>query len=156
NIRIQASEDAEQSYFGGHIMAMPSSKMYISGVELSRMGQHLTLARYPVHWHLVGDADGQYIRNASIHDTYNRCVTVHGTNNRRIENVVTDNTEGHCFVLEDGIEIGNQFVRLLAIQTKCHPTRPRQPTVLAPAGEMADFDQRNAFRSSGQTSRDVL
>src|SRR5690606_9897503 len=54
NIKIQASPDAEQSYFGGHIMAMPSSKMYVSGVELQRMGQNLTLARYPIHWHLVG------------------------------------------------------------------------------------------------------
>src|SRR5690606_4307663 len=43
NIKIQASEDAEQSYFGGHIMAMPSSKMYVSGVELKRMGQHMVL-----------------------------------------------------------------------------------------------------------------
>src|SRR5690606_2329317 len=81
NIKIQASEDAEQSYFGGHIMAMPSSRMYVEGVELYRMGQHLTLARYPIHWHLVGDAKGQYIRNSAIHDTYSRCVTVHGTNN---------------------------------------------------------------------------
>ncbi len=47
------------------------------------MGQHLTLARYPIHWHVLGDAPGQYIRNAAIHDTYNRCVTVHGTNNLR-------------------------------------------------------------------------
>src|SRR5690606_2739477 len=37
NIKIQASADAEESYFGGHIMAMPSSKMYVSGVELNRM-----------------------------------------------------------------------------------------------------------------------
>src|SRR5688572_2333547 len=42
NIKIQASEDAAQSYFGGHIMAMPSSKMFVSGVELNRMGQHMT------------------------------------------------------------------------------------------------------------------
>jgi hypothetical protein len=156
NILIQASEDAEQSYFGGHIMAMPTSRIYVSGVELRRMGQHLTLARYPVHWHLVGDADGQYIRNASIHDTYNRCVTVHGTNNLRIENNVTYNTVGHCFFLEDGIETGNQYVRNLAIQTKCHPTKPCQPTILAAAGEMPDFDQRNVFRNSGQTSKEVL
>src|SRR5690606_28380101 len=88
NIKIQASPDAEQSYFGGHIMAMPSSKMYVSGVELHRMGQNLTLARYPIHWHLVGDAKGQYIKNAAIHDTYNRCVTVHGTNFLRVENNV--------------------------------------------------------------------
>ena len=80
NIKIQASADAEQTFFGGHIMAMATSHMYVEGVELNRMGQNLTLARYPIHWHLVGDAKGQYIRNASIHDTYNRCVTVHGTN----------------------------------------------------------------------------
>ena len=91
-------------YFGGHIMAMPSSKMHVSGVELNRMGQNLTLARYPIHWHLVGDGKGQYIRNAAIHDTYNRCVTVHGTNNLRVENNVTYNTVGHCFFIEDGIE----------------------------------------------------
>jgi cell migration-inducing and hyaluronan-binding protein len=137
NIRIQASADAEKSYFGGHVMAMAGSKMYVSGVEFSRMGQHLTLARYPMHWHLVGDAKGQYIRNSAIHDTFNRCVTVHGTNNLRIENNVTFNTVGHCFFLEDGIETGNQYVRNLGIQTKCHPTKPCVPTNLAAEGSRA-------------------
>src|SRR5689334_14814533 len=33
NIKIQASADAEQSFFGGHIMAMPSSHMYVEGVS---------------------------------------------------------------------------------------------------------------------------
>ena len=68
NILIQASDDAERSYFGGHIMAMAGSKMYVSGVELNRMGQNMHLARYPIHWHLVGDGQGQYIENSSIHD----------------------------------------------------------------------------------------
>jgi cell migration-inducing and hyaluronan-binding protein len=130
NIRIQASEDSEQTYFGGHIMAMVGSKMYVSGVELSRMGQHLTLARYPIHWHLLGEGEGQYIRNSAIRDTFSRCVTVHGTNNLRVENNVTYNTVGHCFFMEDGIETGNQFVRNLGIQTKCHPTLPCEPTNL--------------------------
>ncbi|MDQ2640419.1 MAG: G8 domain-containing protein, partial [Pseudomonadota bacterium] len=91
NVKIQASEDAAQSFFGGHIMAMPSSTMKVSSIELNRMGQNLTLARYPIHWHLVGDAKGQYVKNAAIHDTYNRCVTVHGTNYLKIENNVTYN-----------------------------------------------------------------
>jgi hypothetical protein len=112
-------------------MAMVTSKMFIEGVELNRMGQHMELARYPFHWHLAGDVKGQYIRNAAIHDTYNRCVTVHGTHNLRVENNVTYNTVGHCFFLEDGIEHGNEFVRNLAIQTKCHPTKPCVPTNLA-------------------------
>src|SRR3569833_1908585 len=113
NILIQASEDADKTYFGGHIMAMAGSKMYVSGIELNRMGQNLHLARYPIHFHIDGDAPGQYIENSAIHDTYNRCVTVHGTNDLRIENNVTYNTVGHCFFLEDGIEHGNQFIRNL-------------------------------------------
>jgi len=138
NIRIQASDDAESTYFGGHIMAMTGSKVQVSGVELSRMGQHLTLARYPMHWHLIGDGQGQYIRNSSIHDTYSRCVTVHGTNNLRVENNVTFNTVGHCFFMEDGIETGNEFVRNLGIQTKCHPTLPCQPTNLTLASQSTE------------------
>ena len=153
NIKIQASADAEQSFFGGHIMAMPSSKMYVAGVELYRMGQNLTLARYPIHWHLVGEGKGQYIKNAAIHDTYSRCVTVHGTNNLQVENNVTYNNVGHCFFLEDGIETGNQFVRNLAIQTKCHTSKPCDPTNLAPFG--ASSDGLN-FKTTGQDSKDVL
>jgi len=147
NIRIQASEDANQSYFGGHIMAMAGSKMYVDGVELARMGQHLTLARYPLHFHVLGEGAGQYIRNASIHDSFNRCVTVHGTNNLSIENNVTFNTVGHCFFMEDGIETGNAFVGNLAIQTKCHPTFACVPTNLAANGERdASFADRAAYR----------
>src|SRR5690606_9480343 len=33
-LKIQASEDAAQSYFGGHIMAMVTSRMFVDGVEL--------------------------------------------------------------------------------------------------------------------------
>src|SRR5690606_26326118 len=145
NIQVQASEDAEENYFGGHIMAMAGSKMQVSGIELSRMGQHLELARYPIHWHLAGDAAGQYIRNASIHDTYSRCVTVHGTDNLLVQNNVTYNTVGHCFFIEDGIETGNQFIRNLAIQTKCHPTLDCVPFNIAPNGEALKFENRPAL-----------
>src|SRR5687767_1375592 len=127
--------------------------MYVEGVELHRMGQNLTLARYPIHWHLIGDAKGQYIRNAAIHDTYNRCVTVHGTNNLQVENNVTYNTVGHCFFLEDGIETGNQYIRNLAIQTKCHTSKPCDPTNLAPFGSTTT---RINFTTTGQESKDVL
>ncbi|MEO6079132.1 MAG: hypothetical protein ABIQ86_05055, partial [Steroidobacteraceae bacterium] len=153
NIKIQASADAEQSFFGGHIMAMVTSKMFVEGVELNRMGQNMELARYPIHWHLVGEGKGQYIKNASIHDTYNRCVTVHGTNNLQVENNVTYNTVGHCFFLEDGIESGNQFVRNLAIQTKCHTSKPCDPTNLAPFGWSPDGLN---FKTTGQDSKEIL
>jgi cell migration-inducing and hyaluronan-binding protein len=150
NIRIQASDDAEKTYFGGHIMAMAGSRMYVSGVELSRMGQNMHLARYPIHWHIGGEGQGQYIENSSIHDTYSRCVTVHGTNNVRVENNVTYNSVGHCFFLEDAVEHGNQFIHNLGILTRCHPDgKPCVPTNLGPAGS-AKAGQ------NGQSAKDVL
>jgi cell migration-inducing and hyaluronan-binding protein len=153
NIRIHASDDAEKSYFGGHIMAMAGSKMYISGVELSRMGQNMHLARYPIHWHILGEGQGQYIKNASIHDTYSRCVTVHGTNNLLIQNNVTYNTVGHCYFLEDAVETGNQFVHNLGILTKCHPDgKPCMPTNLGPFKVAGGKN----FDSSGQNAKDIL
>jgi hypothetical protein len=148
NIKIQASADAEDSYFGGHIMAPAGSQMHVEGVELTRMGQHLHLARYPIHWHINGDAQGQYIKNSAIHDTYNRCVTVHGTHNLLVENNVAYNTVGHCYFMEDGVETGNHFIHNLGIQTKCHPTKPCVATNLGIPSDPGDF--------SGQQSEDVL
>ena len=152
NIVVQASSDADKDLFGGHIMAMSGSKMFVSGVELNRMGQNMHLARYPIHWHLLGDAQGQYIKNSAIHDTYSRCVTVHGTNYLGIENNVTYNNIGHCFFLEDGIEHDNQYVHNLAILTKCHPDAPCVPTNLAPFGVTAGTN----FYTAGQDAKDIL
>jgi cell migration-inducing and hyaluronan-binding protein len=130
NIKIQASDSNMEKYFGGHIMAMAGSRMTVEGIELNRMGQHLTLARYPIHWHINGDVTGQYIRNSAIHDTFNRCVTIHATDNLLVENNVAYNTVGHCYFMEDAVETGNQVIHNLAIQTKCHPTLECQPTGL--------------------------
>src|SRR5262245_8654550 len=151
NIKLQASADAAESFYGGHVMAMNGSKMFVEGVEFNRMGQNLTLARYPIHWHLIGDAKGQYIKNASLHDTYNRCVTVHGTNFLRVENNVTYNTVGHCFFLEDGIEHGNEFIKNLAIQTKCHTSLDCVPTNLAANGERGDRQNYRERSFNGKT-----
>jgi hypothetical protein len=153
NIVVQASPDADKTLFGGHIMAMNGSKMFVEGIELNRMGQNMHLARYPIHWHLLGDAQGQYIRNSAVHDTYSRCVTVHGTNYLNVENNVTYNNIGHCFFLEDGVEHDNQFVRNLGILSKCHPDKPCDPTNLAPFGSTPDGQN---FKTAGQNAKDVL
>jgi cell migration-inducing and hyaluronan-binding protein len=152
NIVIQASPDADKTLFGGHIMAMNGGKMFVEGVELNRMGQNMHLARYPIHWHLIGDAQGQYIKNSAIHDTYSRCVTVHGTNYLDVENNVTYNNIGHCFFLEDAVEHGNQFVHNLGILTKCHPDAPCVPTNLGPFGSEGGQN----FVTAGQNAKDIL
>ncbi len=153
NIKIQASANSEKTYFGGHIMAMAGSKMYVSGVELYHMGQYMHLARYPIHWHLLGDAPGQYVQNSSIHDSYSRCVTVHGTNDVRVQNNVTYNTVGHCYFLEDAVETGNKFIHNLAILTKCHPDgKPCEPTNLGPFG----VEGGKNFKLAGQDAKNIL
>ena len=58
NIRIQASDDAESSYFGGHIMAMAGSQDAGLGRRAHPHGPAPDLARYPIHWHLIGEGAG--------------------------------------------------------------------------------------------------
>ena len=54
---------------------------------------------------------------------------------------------GHCFFLEDGIEHGNEFVKNLAIQIKCHTSKPCVPTNLAANGERdSTYANRQAYR----------
>src|SRR5438045_9491168 len=103
NIVIQASPDADKTLFGGHIMAMNGSKMFVEGVELNRMGQNMHLARYPIHGHLIGDAKGQYIKNSAGHDTYSRCVTVRGTTYLNVKSNGTHNNLGQCLFLQYGV-----------------------------------------------------
>jgi cell migration-inducing and hyaluronan-binding protein len=92
------------------------------------MGQAGELARYPFHWHLAGNRSGSYLRGAAIHHSFNRCVTVHGTNNTYVEDNVAYDTFGHCYFLEDGAEQGNVFDRNLGLVTR----RPEQPDALLP------------------------
>jgi len=139
-------------------MAVAGARMYVSGVELNRMGQYMQLGRYPIHWHMMGNAEGQYIVNSSIHDTYNRCVTIHGTDNVLVENNVTYDTVGHCFFLEDGIETGNQFIHNLGMLTKCHPVKPCVPTNLGPFGVVGGkkATATTSFYLAGQNAKDAL
>ncbi|HTV51091.1 MAG TPA: hypothetical protein VME21_07880, partial [Steroidobacteraceae bacterium] len=80
-------------------------------------------------------------------------VTVHGTNDVRVENNVTYNTVGHCFFLEDAVETGNQFIHNLGMMTKCHPDgKPCVPTNLGPFGAEGGKN----FDVAGQSAKDVL
>uniref|UniRef100_A0A673ZFB2 hyaluronoglucosaminidase n=1 Tax=Salmo trutta TaxID=8032 RepID=A0A673ZFB2_SALTR len=73
--------------FGGHVKVERGFKsVQVSGVELQHMGQQ-SMGHYPVHFHMNGDVDqkGGYdpptsVSDLSIHHTFSRCVTVHGSN----------------------------------------------------------------------------
>ena len=51
----------------------------------------------------------------SIHDSYSRFVTVHGTHEAIVKDVVGYNCHGHGFFLEDGYETENKLIGNLGI-----------------------------------------
>lgn len=131
NVRIQglASHDTDNAFgdrarfnagtgdgFGGHTMIMPSAgQITIDSVQFDRMGQTGRLGRYPIHWHIAGDRSGDVLRGASITNSNNRGVTVHGTHNLLIQDVLLHDVHGHGFFMEDGVETGNIFLANIAL-----------------------------------------
>jgi hypothetical protein len=124
NIVVRGDDRSDATGFGGHIMMMGGSAR-IEGVELTRMGQRGKLARYPIHWHMMGDAPGQYARSNSIWHSFSRCVTVHGTNDVTVETNVCYDHAGHGYFLEDGIETRNTFSGNLGLLTRIPPEGKR-------------------------------
>jgi hypothetical protein len=101
--------------YGGHIMVRSGGVGYVEGVELFRMGQTNVLGRYPMHFHVLGDAcPGCYLKDSSIHESYYRCISVHGTNGVTVSENVAYDVTGYCYYLEDGVEEENTLSYNLA------------------------------------------
>ena len=76
----------------------------LSNVEVRRAGQGLKLGKYPIHFHMVGNVSLSYVRNCSVHHTFNRGITIHGVDNLLVEHNVVFDTRGHTIFTEDGTE----------------------------------------------------
>jgi hypothetical protein len=103
---------------GGHTMAMAGSRFRASGTEFARLGQRGVNGRYPVHFHMLGDASGSYLRASSVHSSNQRCVTLHGSSNVELTRNVAYDAPGHCYFFEDGIETGNRLTGNLGLSTR--------------------------------------
>jgi G8 domain len=103
---------------GGHFMVMhtPSVIQTIEGIELRNFGQQGLLGRYPIHFHFCSDVSESIVSKNTIRQSNQRCVVVHGTNKLLIEENVAFDTKGHCYMTEDGMETGNEFIRNLGAQ----------------------------------------
>ena len=88
------SATSQEGGYGGHIMGTGGT-LRVSGVMLRFMGQKGLVARYPMHWHVMGPVDGQFFTGSSVWKSFNRCVTVHGTDNARVEGNVCHSHLGH-------------------------------------------------------------
>ena len=134
NVVIQGDSGSTATGFGGHLIVMEGATARVEGIEITRMGQKKQLARYPMHWHLAGNVDGQYFRNNAVWKTFNRCLTIHGTNNLAVSGNVCYDNIGHAFFLEDGAETGNVLDHNLGLATR-RPVTGEQvlPSDLEPA-----------------------
>ncbi|KAJ3062710.1 Fibrocystin-L, partial [Rhizoclosmatium hyalinum] len=117
---------APQGY-GGHIIAIGSAIGRASGLELFQMGQTNVMGRYPYHIHQAGqNGINSYLKSSSIHQSFFRCMSVHGSHNVTISNNVAYDITANCFYIEDGIEEDNTFSYNLAahIHFLGAPTKP--------------------------------
>jgi G8 domain len=110
-------ESAEPQKARGHTMYHRESQGSISYAEFRRLGKEGVLGRYPLHYHLVGDTmRGSSVIGASIWDSGNRFLTIHGTNYLVVRDCVGYQSIGHGFFMEDGTEVYNVLDRNLAVQ----------------------------------------
>jgi len=96
--------------FGGHVQVLPGGNGRFSGVELFRMGQTNVLGRYPLHWHMLNTTDNtkNYATDCSVHQSFFRCYTIHGTHGVLLAQNTAYDAIGNCFYLsEDGVEENN-------------------------------------------------
>jgi hypothetical protein len=89
----------------------------ISYAEFRQLGKEAVLGKYPIHFHLVRDTmRGSGVVGASVWDSHNRWVTIHGTDHLLVRDCVGYQSRGHGFFLEDATEQWNVLDRNLAVQ----------------------------------------
>jgi hypothetical protein len=111
----------------GHTMYHRHSAGAISYAEFRHLGMPGVLGRYSLHFHLCGDTmRGSYVLGASIWDSGNRWLTIHGTNYLVVRDCVGYQSLGHGFFLEDGTEVYNVLDRNLAVQAYTAKPLPKQ------------------------------
>ncbi len=117
-IVIQGDAASTALNYGGHVMVMAGGSAKLNGVEFVRMGQLNQLGRYPFHWHLVGDAPGQYLRNCVVNSSFQRGFVIHGTRKVLLENNVVYDSGGHNYSIEDASSTDNVLQNNLALENR--------------------------------------
>jgi hypothetical protein len=120
-------ESADPKGGRGHTMYHRGSAGSISYAEFRHLGKEGVLGRYALHFHLVGNTmRGSSVIGASIWDSANRWLTIHGTNYLVVRDCVGYQSVGHGFFLEDGSEVYNVLERNLAVQAFRGKPLPKQ------------------------------
>jgi G8 domain len=115
NVVVESADPAAGNR--GHTMYHRHSSGSISYAEFRHLGKPGKLGKYSLHFHRVGDTmRGASVVGASIWDSGNRWITIHGTNYLVVRDCVGYGSIGHGFFLEDGTEVDNILDHNLAVQ----------------------------------------
>jgi hypothetical protein len=141
-------ESAQPEGIRGHTMYHRDSAGGISYAEFRHLGKTGLLGKYAIHFHLAGNTmRGSGVTGASIWDSHNRWITIHGTDHLLVRDCVGYQSKGHGFFLEDATEQWNLLDRNLAVQATAAPRLPKQALPFDP-NDGAGFwwaNGRNAF-----------
>ena len=121
NTKTLYEQSTVDPVFGGHIMIVPSAdQAELKHVEIGPfMGQAGRLARYPLHFHrLKGKGSKSYVDSCTIHDTFQRSITIHDTRGLRIHNTASYNVRGHALFWEDGTETSGDIMNNIVVATQ--------------------------------------
>ena len=120
-------ESADPDGVRGHTMFHHHSAGSISYAEFRHLGKKDALGRYSLHFHECGQTmRGSHVIGASIWDSHNRWLTIHGTDYLVVRDCVGYKSIGHGFFLEDGTETNNILDHNLAVLVAPGKTLPKQ------------------------------
>jgi hypothetical protein len=120
-------ESAKTDGVRGHTMYHRDSNGGISYAEFRHLGKEGLLGKYSIHFHMVRDTmRGSGVLGASIWDSHNRWITIHGTDYLLVRDCVGYQSVGHGFFLEDATEQYNVLDRNLAVQAYRGKRFPKQ------------------------------
>ena len=120
NVKVQGDEQTMKIRYGAHIMMRGENQNVsarFTGVEVTKCGQAFMMGRYPIHYHMIGNVAGSYIKNCSVHDSFNRGTTIHGVHYLHLKNNVYYTHMGHGIFWEDSIETNNIVENCLVMNT---------------------------------------
>jgi hypothetical protein len=124
NVIVESADPAGER---GHTMYHRYSRGSIGYAEFRHLGKKDVLGRYALHFHLIGNTmRGSSVIGASIWDSHNRWLTIHGTNYLVVRDNVGFGSVGHGFFLEDGTEVYNVLDRNLAVGAVAGKRLPKQ------------------------------
>lgn len=83
NIKMQGDPTSNITKYGSHLMlngkANNGLEASLSYAEFTNCGQPKIVGRYCTHFHMAGEVPNSFVRGISVHHSFARVLTIHGT-----------------------------------------------------------------------------